>query len=150
MTSHSNTPGSPTKKTKKCRFCPIWHRFQPNGWGTAVFKMRRHFINLSSTPDAELKTHVGILNFLYGLRYRDVSADLSRHNQKHRSVLGGGFGKEGAKYCPLNFLVPLVDSKLNVDYDFAIKHDPIQSDDWVMDFCVMPESRWAPKTMSMS
>ena len=27
------------KKTKKCRFCPFRHWFQPNGQGTAVFKM---------------------------------------------------------------------------------------------------------------
>ena len=68
--------------------------------------------------------------------------DLLRHT--HREIglfLGGGFGNSGAKYCPPIFLAPLVDSKFNVDYDFAIKHDPIESDDRVMDFCVMPKSR---------
>ena len=68
--------------------------------------MRRDESGLSSSPDAELKTYVGIFeNFAYGLRYRDISAGLQK------------------------FLAPSLDSELNVDYDFAIKHDPIQSDD---------------------
>ena len=41
---------------------------------------------------------------------------------------------------PQIFLAPLVDSKFNVEFDFAIKHDPIQSDDCVMDFCGM--AKW--------
>ena len=38
-------------------------------------------------------------------------------------------------------------SEFNGDYDFAVKHEPIPSDDdWVMDvICAMPKSRWAGK-----
>ena len=43
--------------------------------------------------------------------------------------------------APIILLAPLVDSEFNVDYDFAVKHDSIQSDNRVMDFCVMPKSR---------
>ena len=39
--------------------------------------------------------------------------------------------------------------KIKVDYDFVIKHDQIQSGDWVMDFCVMPKLRWAPEIMNI-
>ena len=42
---------------------------------------------------------------------------------------GGQIWELGDKKCPPKFLVPLVDSEFDVDYDFAIKHDPIQSDD---------------------
>ena len=46
------------------------------------------------------------------------------------------------KLAPSKTLAHLrvVDSEFDVYYDFAIKHDPIQSDDWVMDFGTMPES----------
>ena len=32
-----------------------------------------------------------------------------------------------------------IDSEFNLDYDFAIKHDLIQSDDGVLDFRAMPK-----------
>ena len=32
-------------------------------------------------------------------------------------------------------------SEFNLDYEFAIKHVPIQSDDQVIDFCAMPKMR---------
>jgi hypothetical protein len=35
----------------------------------------------------------------------------------------------GQNLAPKKVLAPLLDSKFDVDYDFAIKHDPIQSDD---------------------
>ena len=35
----------------------------------------------------------------------------------------------GQKLAPQKILAPFLDSKFAVDYDFAIKHDPIQSDD---------------------
>ena len=35
----------------------------------------------------------------------------------------------GQKLAPPQNLAPFLDSKFDVDYDFAIKHDPIQSDD---------------------
>ena len=82
----------PTQKAKKVPFRPIWHRFQPNSWGTAVFKMRSHFVDLSSSTYAELKTYVGTFeNFAYGLRNRGVSAGLLGHNQKKWSVFSGQF-----------------------------------------------------------
>ena len=46
----------------------------------------------------------------------------------------------GQNIAPQIFLPPLVDSKIDVDYKFAIKHDLNQSDDGVMDFHVMPKS----------
>ena len=30
---------------------------------------------------------------------------------------------------------PVLDLKFHVDSDFAIKHDPIQSDDWDVNIC---------------
>ena len=52
--------------------------------------MRRDESGLSSSPDAELITYIGFFeNFAYGLRYRDVSAGLSRYNQKNWSVFRG-------------------------------------------------------------
>ena len=32
--------------------------------------------------------------------------------------------KVGVKFCPQNILTHILDSKFNVDYDVAIKHDP--------------------------
>ena len=61
-----------------------------------------------------------------------------RSNSRGRFGNGGGFASQ-------KVLAPLLDSNFNLDYDFATIHDPIQSDDWVMDFCGMPKSRWAPK-----
>ena len=54
--------------------------------------------------------------------------------------------KWGQNIAP-NFLLSLVDLEFDVDYDLAIKHDSVQSDDWVMDFGFMPKSRRAPKIM---
>ena len=67
---------SQPKNQKQRRFRPFWHRFQPNDWGTAVFKMSCSFVSLSSSPIAELKTYVvGIFEFFaYGPRYRGVFA----------------------------------------------------------------------------
>ena len=50
----------------------------------------------------------------------------------------------GQLFVPQNDLATSLDSKFNLDYDVATKHDPIQSDDWVMDTCAMPKWRWAP------
>ena len=54
----------------------------------------------------------------------------------------------GQNLSPQN-LAPLVDSEFDVYYDFDIKHDLIQSDDWVVDFCVMLESHLVPKITIM-
>ena len=54
---------------------------------------------------------------------------VSSHNQKIGPFLGGRFGNSRAKTFPKKFLAPLVDSEFDVDYDFVIKHDPIQSYD---------------------
>ena len=77
----------------------------------------RHFIGLSSSPDAELKTYMGILRaFLQAFRgtIRKIGQSLE-----------GGFENKGAKSCPQNNLAPLVDATFDVDYDFDINHDPI-------------------------
>ena len=98
--------------------------------GTAVFNVNCTFVGLSSSADAELKTYVGFFeNVAYGLRYRGVSADLSRHNQKNRSVFRGQIWKLGGEIFPPPFSVPILDSEFDPDYEFAIKYDPIQSDD---------------------
>ena len=68
-------------------------------------------------------------NFAYGLRYRDVSASILSHNQKNWSIFRGKIWKLGGKIFSPKKLAPLVDSEFDIDYDFAIKHDPIQSDD---------------------
>ena len=44
----------------------------------------------------------------------------------------------------------VVDSKFDVDYDFAIKHEPIQPDDWVVDFHAMPKWFWASEISIIS
>ena len=58
-----------------------------------MFKISCTFFGISSSPGAELKMYVDFFgNFAYGLRYRDVSAGLSRHNQKIGPFLGGSIG----------------------------------------------------------
>ena len=88
-------------------------------------------MGLSSSPDAELKTHVRIFeNIAYRLRYRGVFAGLSGHNQKNWSNFRGRIWKlDGKILRHPKYLAPLVDSEFDVDYDFAIKHDPIQPDE---------------------
>ena len=46
----------------------------------------------------------------------------------------------GQNLTPKKVLAPLVDSEFDVDYDLAIKHDLIQSDDDVIDFHAMSKS----------
>ena len=53
---------------------------------------------------------------------------LSSHNEKNRSVFWVQILELGGKKIPPK-LAPVVDSEFDVDYDFAIKQDPIQSDD---------------------
>ena len=87
-------------------------------------------ISQSSSRIAELKKGVSFFEKLaYSLRYRGVSAGFLSHNRKHCSFFRGQIWKLGGKYCPPQKLAPLVDSEFNVDYDFAIKHDLIQSDE---------------------
>ena len=78
--------------------------------------MRRDKSGLSSSPDAELKTYVGVFeNFAYGLRNRGVIAGLSRHNQKNRSVFRGRIWELGGKILsPPKFQI----RPLNTDYYF--------------------------------
>ena len=66
--------------------------------------------------------------------------------------LGVDLGIRGEILSP-KILAPSVDSKINVDYDFAINHDPIQSDNWAMDFvscpdCVEPPKSWSYLTLN--
>ena len=55
--------------------------------------------------------------------------DLSRYDQKNRSVFRGHIWELGGKILPQKTFSPLVDSEFDVGYDFATKHGPIQSDD---------------------
>ena len=55
---------------------------------------------------------------------------LSWHNQKNGSVFSWQIWELGGKNLPKKrLLAPLVDLEFDVDYDFAVKYDPIQSDD---------------------
>ena len=69
---------------------------------------------------------------------------LEAQSEKIGPFQGQDLGIRGQNIAP-HFLVPVVGSEFDVDYDFAIKHYPIQSDDWVMDVCGMAKSFWAPK-----
>ena len=53
---------------------------------------------------------------------------------KNGQYLGGRMGFRGEIFAPPKKSAPFLESKFYVDYDFAIKHDSIQSDDWVMNF----------------
>ena len=44
-----------------------------------------------------------------------------------------------------NIAVSLLDSEFNVDYGFAIKYDPIQSTDLVMDFVLCAQTALSPQ-----
>ena len=70
---------------------------------------------------------MGIFDFFaYGVRNKGVSASLLRHNQKNQSVIKGQIWKlRGQSLALRKFLASLLDSKFDVDYDFAIKHVPI-------------------------
>ena len=58
----------------------------------------------------------------------------------------GQIWKLGVKCCPPpNILTILLDLKFNVDYDLAIKHDPIQPDAWVMDFVWYTKIAYSPQ-----
>ena len=48
---------------------------------------------------------------------------------KNGQFLGGGLKFRGQAFAPTKFSAPLLHLKYDVDYDFAIKLDPIQSDD---------------------
>ena len=48
---------------------------------------------------------------------------------KNGQYLGGRLGFKGQNFAPQKISAPFLESKFCVDYDFAIKHDPIQSDD---------------------
>ena len=48
---------------------------------------------------------------------------------KNCQFLGGRLEFRGQNFAPQKISATLLDSKFYVDYDFAIKHDPIQSDD---------------------
>ena len=49
--------------------------------------------------------------------------------EKNDQFLGGNIENYRTKFCPQKDLAPLLGSEFNIDCDFAIKHDPIQSDD---------------------
>ena len=54
---------------------------------------------------------------------------------KNDQFLGGRLEFKGKNFAPYKNSAPVQDSKFYVDSDFAIKHDTIQSDDWVMNIC---------------
>jgi len=134
------------EKTTMCRFCPFWCRFQPNGWGAADFNVRRDKLAYPPVHTQNWKCTLVFLKMLPTGWYIGTFLRTFRGTiRKIGLLLGGYLGIRRGNIAPQTFLAPLVNSEFNVDYDFAIKHDQIQSDDWVMDFCVIPRSRWAPK-----
>ena len=48
---------------------------------------------------------------------------------KDCQYLGGRLGFKGKIFAPQKVSAPFLELKFCVDYEFAIKHDPIQSDD---------------------
>ena len=59
-----------------------------------------------------------------GSRYGGL---ISRLGDNGDEKLGDNISKKEAKNCPLNIFNNLFsDSKLNIDHDLAIKHDPTQ------------------------
>ena len=66
-----------------------------------IFNVRGDKAGLSSSPDAELKTYVGFFEKVaYGLRYRGLSVDLLRYNQKNGLLLGADLGIRGQNITP--------------------------------------------------
>ena len=96
--------------------------------------------------------YLRFFKFLWrAVRYGGVSACLLGQNQYKWSKINinGQFLRANLNIketiLPPKNLAPLLDSTFNVNYDFAIKQDPIQSDNWVMDYRVMSKSYWAFK-----
>ena len=95
--------------------------FQRFWWGTVVSPLNCSFFSETSRPIAELQSYVGVFeNSSDGPRFGAVSIIIW---VKIGPKLGNGDKKRGQKICPPKILLPLLDSKFNVDYDFAIKHD---------------------------
>ena len=69
----------------------------------------------------------------HGLRYECLILALWGNGDEK---IGGWIANKRPKNCPPIFLASFADSKFDADYDFAVKHDPIQSDDWVMESCL--------------
>ena len=62
------------------------------------------------------------------LNFKIFNAYTSKYHKEHIYSLTFSFG--GHVICrPPKIQVTLLGSEFNVDYDFTIKHDPIQSDD---------------------
>ena len=79
------------------------------------------FFSETPRPIAELQSYVGFFeNSSAGPRFGAVSIVIWG---KIGPKLGNGDKKGGKKICPPNFVSPFSDSKFNLDYDFAIKHD---------------------------
>ena len=116
-------------KTKKCHFYPFRHNFKPHDWDIISTNVRRLFTGRSFSPDTELKTYVRFLKNSTGLRYGDDSVELFGKIIKIVDFNGANLKIRGGGICPpKSQRLPVFDSEFNVNYDFAIKHDPIQSD----------------------
>ena len=74
--------------------------------------MIRHFVDLSTSSDAELKTYLRTFeNFVYGLSNMGVSAGLLGHNQKNWSFLGAHLKIRRQHLAPEKVLAHLLDSE---------------------------------------
>ena len=129
-------PRCPTQKDKKVPFLPFGTVFSQMS-GAPRFS---RWVALSSVyPPVQTQSWKRRWGFLKSLRTGwDIGAFLQAFWGTIRKIglfLGDGFGNYVAKSCLPKNLAPLADSEFDVDYDFAVKHDSIQSDDWVMDFC---------------
>ena len=88
------------KKQKTAIFGQLGVVFESWWRGITVFGGRCNFTSVTSSPHAELKYCVRVFdNIAYELRYRGVSADLSRDNQKI-GLFRGHIWKLGGKILP--------------------------------------------------
>ena len=145
MTPPPNTRGALTKKIKG-RFCStlggVWvsvagHR---SFWEEVSFHFRifQHISRTQIVRKAFWKFHLRADIWGRFIGPFEVKSETLVHFRWRSWKLGG-------KCCPHFFVVTLLYSDFNVDYDFAIKHDPIQADDWGIDFCAISKSCRAPK-----
>ena len=105
------------------------HFFQ-KWWGIAVLALNRHGTQLSTRPNTELQSYVGVFeNSSVGLLTRALSDGLG---DKIGKKGGNGDKKGGKNICFPPNLLHVLDGKFNIDYDTAIKHDLILIFDIVM------------------
>ena len=121
--------GVPTMLPKKARVGQKWHFFGFSSWDTAAIEMRCTFSPGNWSFNAELQMKVGFLK-TYPTGRGMAGGLISRLWGNRDWKLKDGISKREQKLP--TFFTFFFDSKLNVDHDFAIKHDLTQRFDQVM------------------